>query len=156
MKTIIPNIVLPIIKIGISSKTNIANEFDNKKIVLFGIPGAFTPTCSEKHFPGYIKLFKQFKNKKIDEIYCLSVNDPYVMISWLQSYSENNYINGIADGNAELTKYLHLTSDKSKNFMGIRSNRFAMIVKGNKILKCFVEKPGELNVSSAENILKEI
>ena len=62
------------------------------------------------------------------------------MISWLQSYSENNNINGIADGNAELTKFFHLTSDKSKNFMGIRCNRFAMIVEDNKILKCFVEK----------------
>ena len=112
------DINVPIIKKGISSISSLQNEFKNKKIILFGVPGAFTPTCSEKHLPGYIKLYNAFINKKIDGIYCLSVNDEHVMKSWLVSYTDGEMINGIADGNAEITKYFDLISDKRKNYMG--------------------------------------
>ena len=95
---------VPIIKKGVSSVSSLKKEFINKKIILFGVPGAFTPTCSEKHLPGYIKLYNSFINKKIDGIYCLSVNDEHVMKSWLLSYSNGEIINGIADGNAEIYK----------------------------------------------------
>ena len=156
MKKIIPDIKLPIIKNGVSTITSISTEFKNKKIILFGIPGAFTPTCSEKHFPGYIKLYDSIIQKNIDSIYCLSVNDEYVMKSWLISYSEDHKIIGIADGNADFTKYNNLLSDKSKNFMGNRSSRFAMLVENNEIKFIKIEKSGELNVSSAENILSVI
>ena len=100
----IPDIKIPIIKNGTTNVVSMQNEFRNKKIVLFGIPGAFTPTCSEEHFPGYIKLYNQIINKGVDDIYCLSVNDKYVMNSWLISYSEHHKIYGIADGNAEDNK----------------------------------------------------
>ena len=118
---------VPIIKNGISSISSLLNEFKNKKIILFGVPGAFTPTCSEKHLPGYIKLYKLFKNKKIDDIYCLSVNDEHVMKSWLVSYTDGEMINGIADGNAEITKYFDLITDKTKSFMGYRCRRFCLL-----------------------------
>ncbi len=151
---VIPDIKVPIIKNGNTHLISIADEFLNKKIILFGIPGAFTPTCSEEHFPGYIKLYDQIKKKGVDGIYCLSVNDKYVMKSWLISYSEEHKIHGVADGNAEITNYFNLLSDKTKNHMGYRSSRFAMIIGNNQVQKIKVENPAELKVSSAEYILQ--
>ena len=147
---------VPIIKKGVSSVSSLKNEFINKKIILFGVPGAFTPTCSEKHLPGYIKLYNSLINKKIDDIYCLSVNDEHVMKSWLVSYTDGEKINGIADGNAEITKYFDLISDKTKNFMGFRCRRFAMIIENNEITNKFIENEGQYKVSSAEYVLKRI
>ena len=135
----IPNIKVPIIKNGSSDIISLLDEFRNKKIILFGIPGAFTPTCSEEHFPGYIKLYNQIINKGIDSIYCLSVNDKYVMNSWLVSYSEEHKIYGIADGNADITKHFNLITDKSKNYMGIRSSRFAMVIENNQVKEIKIE-----------------
>jgi len=152
----IPDIKVPIIKNGISTTRSLKDEFKNKKLILFGIPGAFTPTCSEKHFPGYIKLYNSFIKKQIDDIYCLSVNDQYVMKSWLISYSDDHKIIGIADGNAEITKYYNLLTDKFKNFMGYRSARFAMYINNSLIKSLKIEEPGELRVSSAENMILEI
>ena len=153
---IVDDFKVPIIKKGVSSVSSLKNEFINKKIILFGVPGAFTPTCSEKHLPGYIKLYNSFIDKKIDCIYCLSVNDEHVMKSWLVSYTDGEMIIGIADGNAEITKYFDLISDKTKNYMGFRCRRFAMIIENNMILNKFIENDGEYNVSSAEYILKQI
>ena len=153
---IIDDFKVPIIKKGVSSITSLKNEFTNKKIILFGVPGAFTPTCSEKHLPGYIKLYNLLINKKIDDIYCLSVNDEHVMKSWLMSYTDGEMINGIADGNAEITKYFDLISDKTKNYMGFRCKRFAMIIDNNVVMKKFIENDGEYQVSSAEYILEKI
>ncbi len=152
----IPNIKVPIIKNGSSDIISLLDEFRNKKIILFGIPGAFTPTCSEEHFPGYIKLYNQIINKGIDSVYCLSVNDKYVMNSWLVSYSEEHKIYGIADGNADITKHFNLITDKSKNYMGIRSSRFAMVIENNQVKEIKIENPGELKVSTADNILQNL
>ena len=152
----IPNIKVPIIRNGVTETLSIQEQFQNKKIIMFGIPGAFTPTCSEEHFPGYIRLYDKIIKKGIDEIYCLSVNDKYVMQSWLVSYSENHKIYGIADGNGEITNYFELVSDKSNNFMGNRCQRFAMIISNNIIKEVKVESPGELKVSTAENILLKL
>ena len=152
----IPNIKVPIIKNGSSDIISLLDEFRNIKIILFGIHGAFTPTCSEEHFPGYIKLYNQIINKGIDSIYCLSVNDKYVMNSWLVSYSEEHKIYGIADGNADITKHFNLITDKSKNYMGIRSSRFAMVIENNQVKEIKIENPGELKVSTADNILQNL
>ena len=152
----IPDIKVPIIKNGIVTISTLNSEFQNKKIILFGVPGAFTPTCSEKHLPNYIKLYDHFKKKNIDDIYCLSVNDEHVMKTWLLSYNDNQRINGIADGNAEITEHFDLLVDKSKNYMGIRSERFSMIVENNNIKKINIEKPGEFKNSSAEVVLEQI
>ena len=152
----IPDIKVPIIKNGISKIVSLIDEFKNKKIIIFGVPGAFTPTCSEEHFPEYLKLYEEIIQKGVDNIYCLSVNDKHVMKSWLISYSENHQIIGIADGNAEITKYFELLSDKTNNYMGFRCQRFAMIVLNNEIKKIKIVKAGHLEVSTAKNILLEL
>ena len=155
MKTI-PSIKLPIIQNEEISNEVLSDIMANKKVVIFGVPGAFTPTCSEKHLPGFLKLSEAIKAKGVDEIYCLSVNDAFVMSSWLLSYTDGDKINGIADGNGEVSTLLNVSSDKSANFMGIRCTRFAMIIDDNCINNIFIEEAGKLEVSSAENILKEL
>ena len=156
MNKIIPSIKVPIIQKGIVSKVILSDDLKNKKIIMFGVPGAFTPTCSEKHMPSYIKLHNEFVAKGIDDIYCLSVNDEYVMQAWLLSYTEGDKIIGIADGNGEVSKNLNLLVDKSANFMGMRCTRFAMIVQDNNIEEFLTETPGEYKETSAENLLTKI
>ena len=153
MNSIIPQIEVPIIEKGITSKAFLSDELKNKSVIIFGVPGAFTPTCTEKHMPGFIKLHQQIINKGVDNIYCLSVNDNFVMHAWILSYTDGDKIIGIADGNGEICQNLNLLTDKSKNFMGMRSKRFAMIVRDNIIEKTFIEEPGEYKVSSAEHLL---
>ena len=156
MNKIIPSIKVPVVHKGVTSKIILSDELKGKKIIIFGVPGAFTPTCSEKHMPSYIKLHEQFIAKGFADIYCLSVNDSFVMSAWLLSYSHGDKIIGIADGNGEITKNLGLLSDKSSNFMGMRSTRFAMIVNNNLINRLSIEEPGEYKNSSAENLLQNL
>jgi len=156
MNKIIPSVKVPIIQKSIVSKVILSDELKNKKIIMFGVPGAFTPTCSEKHMPSYIKLHNEFVAKGVDDIYCLSVNDEYVMQAWLLSYTEGDKIIGIADGNGEVSKNLNLLVDKSANFMGMRCTRFAMIVQDNNIEELLTETPGEYKETSAENLLTKI
>ena len=156
MNRIIPSIKVPVIKKGVTSKVILSDELKGKKVIIFGVPGAFTPTCSEKHVPSYIKLHKQIIDKGIDAIYCLSVNDDFVMNAWLLSYSDGDKIIGIADGNGDISKNLNLLVDKSKNYMGMRSVRFAMIVIDNIIHEIFIEESGEYQKTSAENLLIKI
>ena len=156
MSKFIPLIEVPIIQKGIISKINLSDELKNKKVIIFGVPGAFTPTCSEKHMPSYIKLHQQFINKGFDDVYCLSVNDSFVMNAWLLSYTDGDKIIGIADGNGDISKNFNLLVDKTKNYMGMRSARFAMIIKDNNIQEIIIEEPGEYKKTSAENILTNI
>ena len=153
MNKTIPSIKVPIIQKGIVSKVILSDELKDKKIIMFGVPGAFTPTCSEKHMPSFIKLHNEFVSKGIDDIYCLSVNDEYVMQAWLLSYSEGEKILGIADGNGDVSNNLGLLVDKTANYMGMRSSRFAMIINDNSIVELIIEKPGEYKETSAENLL---
>ena len=154
MKTI-PSIKLPIITNGESLNCVLSEITANKKIIIFGVPGAFTPTCSEKHLPGYINLSDQLKAKGVDDIYCLSVNDIFVMKAWLTSYPKGNFIKGISDGNADFAKAMQLTLDYSASFMGVRCKRFALIADQNNIIKLFVEEKGQFSISSAEHILNQ-
>ena len=156
MSKLIPSIKVPVIQKGVVSKVILSNELKGKDIIMFGVPGAFTPTCSEKHMPSYIKLHKEFVAKGIDDIYCLSVNDDYVMRAWLLSYTDGDKILGIADGNGDVSKYLDLLVDKTANYMGLRSARFAMIIKDNNIQELLIERPGEYKETSAENLLNKI
>ena len=153
MNNTIPHIKVPIIEKSITSEVILSEELKNKNVIIFGVPGAFTPTCSEKHMPSFIKLHQELISKGIDGIYCLSVNDKFVMNAWLLSYSFGDKIIGIADGNGEISQNLNLIVDKSKNFMGMRSKRFAMIVNNNIIKNIFIEEPGEYKISSAEHLL---
>ena len=125
----------------------------DKKIVLFSVPGAFTPTCSAKHLPGFLTYSSAFKEKKVDDIVCLSVNDPFVMKAWSDTNKAGDCITFLADGNAELSKAIGLTFDGSMYSLGERSQRFAMILKGLKVEKLFIEKPGVFDVSSAQKVL---
>ena len=149
----IPKIELPIVIKGTTSTENLFEVMKGKNVVIFGVPGAYTPTCSERHLPGFIKLSDQIKSKGIDDIYCLSVNDAYVMKSWLQTYVNGDKINGIADGNAEFSIKMDLSINYSKSFMGVRSKRFALIAQNNLIKNFYVEEKKEFSISSAEHIL---
>ena len=127
--------------------------FSGKTVLLFAVPGAFTPTCSAKHLPGYIKNAEALKNKGIDEIACLSVNDPFVMDSWSKANNADGVVTMLADGNASLTSKLGLKMDASAFGMGIRSQRYCMIAKNGVVTLLNVEAPMEFKVSSAEYIL---
>ena len=150
----IPSIVVPIVeKENIYSK-NLFEILANKKVIIFGVPGAFTPTCSEKHLPGFLKLSDKIKNKGVDDIFCMSVNDKYVMQSWLLSYSNGYKVKGIADGNGQVSMLLDVLIDNSLYFMGFRCKRFAMIVENNTVKNTFFEESGGFENTAAENILK--
>jgi len=126
--------------------------FEGKKIVLFSVPGAFTPTCSEKHLPGYIALFDAFRDKGVG-VACMSVNDPFVMKAWAASQNAPSEMEILADGNGDFAKALGLEMDASAYGMGIRSKRFAMLVDNGVVKQLEVEAPGEFRVSTAEHML---
>jgi len=130
-----------------------AEYFKGKKVVLFAVPGAFTPTCSAKHLPGFVDNAEALKAKGVDEIVCTSVNDPFVMGVWGKG-SEG--ITFLADGNADFASALGLTMDGSGFGLGTRSQRYAAVVNDGVVEQLFVEGPGEFKVSSAEYVLEHI
>ena len=129
-----------------------ASMFDGKHVVLFAVPGAFTPTCSEKHLPGFVEHYEAFRSKGID-VACMSVNDPFVMQAWGQSQHVPEGLMMLADGNGEFTRALGLEMDASAYGMGSRSKRFAIYAEDGIARQVLVEAPGEFRVSSAEHIL---
>ena len=129
--------------------------FKNKKVVLFALPGAFTPTCSAKHLPGYIKFYQEIKDKGVDIIACMAVNDPHVMRAWALANAVEEKIDMLSDSDCSVSESLGLDMNFGK-VMGRRSRRFAMIVEDNVITKSFVEEVGAFEVSTAENILKNL
>jgi glutaredoxin/glutathione-dependent peroxiredoxin len=135
---------------------NTADVFKGKKVVLFGVPGAFTPTCSKMHLPGYVKEADTIKKKGVATIACMSVNDPFVMDSWGKDQGVGDKILMLADGNGEFTKRLGLEMDASKYGMGQRSRRFSMVVDDGVVKELNLEGPGEFKVSSAEATLCQL
>ncbi|PIN08308.1 Alkyl hydroperoxide reductase/peroxiredoxin [Handroanthus impetiginosus] len=127
-----------------------------KKIILFAVPGAFTTTCSMKHVPGFIENADELKSKGVDEILCISVNDPFVMKAWANTFPDNKHVKFLADGSGTYTKALGLELDLSDKGLGIRSRRFALLVEDLKIKVANFESGGEFTVSSAEDILKAL
>lgn len=127
--------------------------FRGKKVVVFAVPGAFTPTCSMKHLPGFVEKADAIKAKGVDEIVCLSVNDAFVMGAWGDANAARGKVRMLADGNGELTRALGLELDASGFGMGQRSQRYALIATDGKIDALFVEEGPGLNVSSADSIL---
>jgi peroxiredoxin len=132
----------------------IASEqlFGGKKVVLFALPGAFTPTCSASHLPGFVARADEIKAKGVDEIVCLSVNDAFVMDAWGKAQNAEE-IHMVADGSAMFTKAVGLELDLTARGMGVRSQRYAMIVDDGKVSAINVEEPGKFEKSSAESIL---
>ena len=130
--------------------------FKGKKVVLFSVPGAFTPTCSAKHLPGFINNFDQLKAKGVDTIACMAVNDVFVMKAWGDSSKAAGKVEMLADGNGDYARTLGLELDASKFGMGTRSKRFSVIVDNGVVKTLNVEPPGEFGVSSAEAALKQL
>jgi len=127
--------------------------FKGKKVVLFAVPGAFTPTCSAKHLPGFVEHAAAIKAKGVDAIVCLSVNDAFVMGAWGKSAGVTDDITMVADGSAALTKAMGLELDLVARGMGVRSQRFALIAENGKVTALNIEAPGDFKVSSAEAII---
>jgi peroxiredoxin len=128
------------------------NYFAGRRVALFAVPGAFTPTCSAKHLPGFVEKAEDLKAKGIDEIVCTSVNDPFVLGAWSKSADATD-VTMLADGNGDFAEALGLTMDGSKFGMGKRSQRYSMIVNDGVVEQLNVEAPGEFKVSSAEHLL---
>lgn len=124
-----------------------------KKIVIFGLPGAFTPTCSAKHVPGYIEHHDELKAKGVDEIWCVSVNDAFVMRAWAKDQQTAGKVRMLADGSAEFTKAVGLELDLNARGMGLRSQRYAMLVDDGVVRCLNVEAPGKFEVSDAKTML---
>ena len=150
----IPEIPLQRIREGVEI-VDTPTLFDGKKVVLFGVPGAFTPTCSERHLPGYAEHFARFQARGI-EVMCMSVNDPFVMQAWGQSQHVPEGMLMLADGTADFTRALGLELDASAYGMGTRSRRFALYADNGVVKSLFVEAPGEFKVSSAEHMLEAL
>jgi peroxiredoxin len=126
---------------------------EGKTVIVFGLPGAFTPTCSARHVPGYLTHYDALRAKGVDEIWCVSVNDAFVMGAWARSQGTDDRIRMLADGSAEFTRKLGLDQDLSKRGMGVRSQRYAMVVKNGVVPALQVEAPGQFTVSDAESML---
>ena len=136
-------------------KVETSEFFAGRKVALFAVPGAFTPTCSAKHLPGFSEKADELKAKGIDEIACISVNDAFVMGAWKKADGSDD-VTMLADGNGEFAEALGLTMDGSGFGMGKRSQRYSMIVDDGQVRKLNVEKPGDFSVSSAEHMLGQL
>jgi peroxiredoxin len=127
-----------------------------KKVVIFGLPGAFTPTCSAKHVPSYLANYDKLKARGVDEIACLAVNDAFVMGAWGRDQKTGSKIHMLADGSAEYTKKLGLEFDLTGRGLGVRCQRFSMLVDDGVVKALNIEAPGKYEVSDAETILKQL
>lgn len=130
--------------------------FAGKKVVLFSVPGAFTPTCDARHLPGFIQHADDFKSKGVDTVACMAVNDVFVMKAWDKASAVEGKVLMLADGNAEYSKALGLELDATGFGMGIRGKRFALVVEDGVATQVFVEAPGEFKVSTAEHVLSQL
>jgi peroxiredoxin len=127
-----------------------------KRIVIFGLPGAYTPTCSAKHVPGYIASLGGLKARGVDEVWCVSVNDAYVMAAWGRDQGAIGKIRMLGDGSADFVKKLGLETDLTKHGMGIRAQRFSLLVEDGVVKQVNVEQPGKFEVSNAETMLTQL
>ena len=151
----LPNSEVFILEDGKPIKRNIEDLFKNKKVVMFGLPGAYTSLCSSKHLPGYVNMFEKYKEKGIDHIVCISVNDPFVMNAWGKENNVEEKILMMGDPFLNFTKAIGADVDKSEKGLGIRSNRYTMLVDDMRVVKLQEEKDtGSCEISAAENFLE--
>ena len=134
---------------------DVARAGAGKTIALFALPGAFTPTCSAKHVPGYIEKFSELKAAGVDEIWCVSVNDAFVMGAWARDQKTAGKVRMLADGDAAFSKATGLTLDLTGKGMGLRSSRYSMLVKDGKVAALNIEAPGKFEVSDAATLLAQ-
>jgi peroxiredoxin len=137
-------------------KVPVAGSVKGKKVVIFGLPGAYTPTCSAKHVPGYVEALAELKAKGVDEVWCVSVNDGFVMAAWGQDLGAIGKVRMLGDGSAEFVKKLGLDADLTAFGMGVRSLRFSMRVDDGVVKSVNVEKPGQFEVSDAKTMLGQL
>jgi len=126
-----------------------------KRIAVFGLPGAFTPTCSAKHVPGYVEKAEEFKKAGVDEIWCISVNDPFVMGAWGRDQKTAGKVRMMADGSADFAKATGLTFDLTARGMGVRSQRYSMLIDDGVVKTLNIEAPGKFEVSDADTLLMQ-
>ncbi len=134
---------------------DVAQASTGKTIALFALPGAFTPTCSAKHVPGFVEHAEAFKQAGVDEIWCVSVNDAFVMGAWARDQKTAGKVRMLGDGSADFTRATGLTLDLTARGMGLRSNRYSMLVKNGKVVSLNVEGPGKFEVSDAATLLAQ-
>jgi peroxiredoxin len=134
---------------------DVAKACAGKTIALFALPGAFTPTCSAKHVPGYVANYEALKAAGVDEIWCVSVNDAFVMGAWARDQKTDGKVRMLGDGSADFAKATGLTLDLTARGMGLRSNRYSMLVKDGKVVQLNVEAPGKFEVSDADTMLSQ-
>jgi glutaredoxin/glutathione-dependent peroxiredoxin len=134
----------------------VAEMVKGKRIVVFGLPGAFTPTCSAKHLPGYVAGVDRLKAKKVDEVWCVAVNDAFVMGAWGKEQQCAGKVRMMADGSATYTKALGLDMDLTARNMGVRSQRYSMLVEDGVVKAFNLEQPGKFEVSDAETMLRQL
>lgn len=151
----LPEATMHIIKEGRPTPVTTSDLFSGKKVVVFAVPGAFTPTCSQAHLPGYVVNADAIKGKGVDSIVCISVNDAFVMDSWGQDRNAEELLM-VGDGNGEFTRALGLEMDGSGFGLGTRSQRYAMIVEDGTVANLAVEDAGQFEVSKAEAILEAL
>ena len=137
-------------------KVQSGDYFKGKKVALFSVPGAYTPTCSAKHLPGFVEKARELKAKGVDEIWCVSVNDAFVMGAWGREQKAAGKVRMMADGSAEFSKACGLTLDLTARGMGVRSDRYAMLVEDGVVKALNREAPGKFEVSSAEAMLQAL
>ena len=135
---------------------SVAEAIKGKKIAIFALPGAYTPTCSAKHVPSYVANYDKLKAKGVDEIWCVATNDAFVMGAWGRTQMAGNKVRMLADGSAFWTKALGLELDLTARNMGVRSNRYSMLVDDGMVKQLNVEGPGKFEVSDAETMLKQM
>lgn len=152
----LPNVTLTVATAEGPKPVSSDEFFKGKKVALFALPGAFTPTCSAKHLPGFKQMSQDIKGKGVDVIACLSVNDAFVMRAWGEDQAVGEDIVMLADGGADFTKAVGLDFDASKFGMGLRSQRYSMIVDDGVVKELNVEAPGEFKVSSAEYLMAQL
>jgi len=151
----IPNSEIFILEDGEPIKKNIEEILKNKKVVLFGLPGAYTSVCSAKHLPGYVNMYEEYKKKGIDKIICISVNDPFVMNAWGKENNVGEKVLMMGDPFLNFTKAIGADVDKSGRGLGVRSNRYTMLIDNLKVVKIQEEKDtGSCEVSAAKNFLE--
>jgi peroxiredoxin (alkyl hydroperoxide reductase subunit C) len=151
----IPSSEIFILEDGEPIKKNIEEILKNKKVVLFGLPGAYTSVCSAKHLPGYVNMYEEYKKKGIDKIICVSVNDPFVMNAWGKENNVGEKVLMMGDPFLNFTKAIGADVDKSGRGLGVRSNRYTMLIDNLKVVKLREEKDtGSCEVSAAKNFLE--
>ena len=152
---IIPNSEIFVLEGGDPVRKNIEEYIKSKKVIIFGLPGAYTSVCSAKHLPGYVNMYQKYKDKGIDHIICMSVNDPFVMDAWGNENNVGDKIIMAGDPFLNFTKAIGAEVDKSGRGLGVRSNRYTMFVDDMKVVKLQEEKDaGSCEISAAENFLK--